>query len=869
MRYFRILSWIVILITAVVPVGSAFAQNDPNFETGFKPFGSYDGGNIDHINMTNGGLNVDIPLISYPQKGTLKLSYTLHYENLGDYSNEVQGYNEGGVRYHYYQDWGGAEKIQHSFRVIQDDVPYLAGADWPQDAYSNVVSTQVVMPDHSMHVMAPTSLDGSTWETVDGTGFRIINDALFDSNGISYSGNYPSSLIPDPNGNQITFAPATGITTDSLGRSIPSPEVYSDYSKCTGQNPITSATIWYLPGVNGGTYPILFCYITLPETDPIGTSNASGRGPAPSYYSNPILLQSVVLLNDNEAWTFQYDTTYGFNDLATITFPTGGTLTYTWTSAPVCKTNEYTFNRSVATRTLNPNDGTPTSQWNYYYSPNSGGYFSGVTVVTDPLGNDTVHTFTDVPVKDSNGNPVGTCSLYEAQTQYYQGLSTSGSAPLKTINTTYTSSEPTFWPLGYDALNVFANSTKTTLGNQQSQVQNDPDNAVTFWSPVIISPGYAVDTIWAQSFTGMHGDTIATREYDYGGALLRTTSTNYIALGTPSYLANNLLKLPSSVQVTGAGPGSYTIYGYDEANRGNPSGARGNRTSVNRLLNTTGGYLTTSYVYSSAGLVTSSKDPNLNQTIYGYDGSCYAGSGPTSITNALNQTTNYCYDSNTGLLISRQDPNDIANNRPGTTYAYDSMSRLASVTYPDQGSDAYTYNISPSSPSFTFTKAIARDSQGSTIFLTETGLMDGVGRLTEKQINSDPSGTVYSDISYDGLGRKYQVWNPTRCFPARRNCGEPTWGFTTYLYDGLSRSCLVAPQDAAAPSSSTCPTTAPMDTVFTTYSSNTTTVTDEAGKQRESETDGLGRLINVWEDPFGLGYQTVYQYDVLGDSGGW
>jgi YD repeat-containing protein len=51
--------------------------------------------------------------------------------------------------------------------------------------------------------------------------------------------------------------------------------------------------------------------------------------------------------------------------------------------------------------------------------------------------------------------------------------------------------------------------------------------------------------------------------------------------------------------------------------------------------------------------------------------------------------------------------------------------------------------------------------------------------------------------------------------------------------------------------------------VSTSYSGNTVTVTDQAGKARKSVTDALGRLTDVYEDPAGLNYQTSYLYDVL------
>ena len=51
--------------------------------------------------------------------------------------------------------------------------------------------------------------------------------------------------------------------------------------------------------------------------------------------------------------------------------------------------------------------------------------------------------------------------------------------------------------------------------------------------------------------------------------------------------------------------------------------------------------------------------------------------------------------------------------------------------------------------------------------------------------------------------------------------------------------------------------------VSTTYSGNTVTVTDQAGKARKSVTDALGRLTEVYEDPAGVNYQTSYLYDAL------
>jgi RHS repeat-associated protein len=51
----------------------------------------------------------------------------------------------------------------------------------------------------------------------------------------------------------------------------------------------------------------------------------------------------------------------------------------------------------------------------------------------------------------------------------------------------------------------------------------------------------------------------------------------------------------------------------------------------------------------------------------------------------------------------------------------------------------------------------------------------------------------------------------------------------------------------------------------TTYAGNTSTIMDEAGNKRKSQTDALGRLTAVWEDPLHLNYETDYLYNILGD----
>ena len=472
---------------------------------------------------------------------------------------------------------------------------------------------------------------------------------------------------------------------------------------------------------------------------------------------------------------------------------------------------------------MNANDGTGPHTWTYTYA--NVAQTTSTTTVTDPLGNNTVHTFSQA------------YGYRETETQIYQLIN--GVQTLqKTVVTAYTLLNGGL-PY-YPSITALPHSVTTTWpNNQETQVQTDYDSQ--------------------NGGTWSYGDLIAKREYAYGtgapGALLRTTTIQYKAFSDSNYLANNLLDLKSSVQITDGGGThrAYTTYGYDAYSPLAPSGIttqhdanppagtyRGNLTSVARWLNTTGGYLTSTIHYFNTGEIQTATDPKLNNITYAYS-SAYAGSLPTTVTNALNQTSTYGYDFNIGKLTSAEDPNNQT-----TSYTYDNMFRLATASYPDGGSASITHQETTFPFSATLTKSIT-----SSLNYVTTNNFDGLGQVSQSQLTSDAPSTTYSVTQYDALGRKGTVYNPTRCNPPTTNCGESTWGSTLYAYDGLSRVTQVTQPDGSISQRS--------------YTGSSTTVTDEAGKKRTSVTDGLGRLINVFEDPSGLNYETVYQYDALDD----
>jgi RHS repeat-associated protein len=109
--------------------------------------------------------------------------------------------------------------------------------------------------------------------------------------------------------------------------------------------------------------------------------------------------------------------------------------------------------------------------------------------------------------------------------------------------------------------------------------------------------------------------------------------------------------------------------------------------------------------------------------------------------------------------------------------------------------------------------------------------MDGLGHPIEKELTTDPEGTIYTATPVDGLGRTYTSSNPYR------SSSDPTYGITTYKYDALGRTVLVIPPDG----------TSSNNNISTQYCGPTTLVTDQAGHWRRSKSDAFGRLVEVDE----------------------
>jgi RHS repeat-associated protein len=880
-----------------VPLG----QVQPNIENGFKSYGSYDSSTIDTVNLGNGGLTLHIPLpFSYPQRGgSLTPSYFLVSTSK---SWQVQDYIPPGESAVYYWNYGPEANSGFFAGEIAGPLgPYLTSTLpltfmrwWEEqiDGSNNVTmwdgGYRIRGWDNAIHELSDVSGGKrNAFESMDTSGYHVVPSppqnfpystptsiTITDRKGNAYKGSMYNDVgsctrtttggiggtttiicqqpviintITDSNGN--VYDQAVSGAVDTLGRALPLQTTSSSSTAgCVSSLPMTGSVLYSYTGPNAAAEQIQACLGNLPIQTNFGQSGVQEFGfhGAP----NPASVIVTLILPNNTKWTFSYNS---YGDVTSIGLPNGGSITYTWKTIPLpnCNGSDAKVSRAVASRTVF--DGTNSYTWKYTWGTYSG---STVTnVVTDPLGNDVVHIFTSL------GGP-SSCTPYEAATKSYTGLSTNGGTLLKEVDTTYSYGGP-----GCD-------NSPCGIGNVVPTIIQTTDypNGVVAAVTKSYDSGYGANE-------PIFGNVTTESDYDWGngtkGSLLRQTTTSYQFQSNSNYLTGNLLDLPASIVVSNAAgyKCSETDYTYDNSSyltaanvteqHGAPPGpVRGNLSSTSRQLSSTPCQQSatwspiTSYTNMyDTGELYKSIDPLNNATTYTYS-STFAGAYPTTVTNALNQATQYNYDFSTGLLTSETD----ANLQP-TTGQYDIVFRPTLISYPDGGSTSYCYTDMGGSAcsksgapySVVTTKAIT-----SSPVLNEvsTVVFDGLGRLSQTQLNSDPDGTDYTLTTYDALGRKSQVYNPTRCSSITTNCEtESTWGYTTTSYDALSRVTSVLEQDNSTVSTS-----------YTAYPC--TTVTDEAGHSRESCVDGLGRMNQVLEDPGTpphLNYATQYVYDALGD----
>jgi RHS repeat-associated protein len=448
---------------------------------------------------------------------------------------------------------------------------------------------------------------------------------------------------------------------------------------------------------------------------------------------------------------------------------------------------------------------------------------------------------------------------------------------------------------------------KWTSGFSVQEIAND--NRVVEERKILDDPSsYSrVDTFYDQSLGDNHhiNNPVQVDEYDLDlTTLKRETKTAYNTTGNfagPGVNNLNILTLVAdqwvydgSDLVNAKAHTSYEYDNYTNDNNNQPLATytdfssipghdptfdpfkmtRANATKVTKMVDASTSI--TSYTrYDVLGNVVSIKDPKTNESSIGYLDDFGDGSNPglntggqstyalpTKITSpAPNlgespQTAYSQYDFKTGLLTGFKDRNGVITQ----TFYNDSFDRPTQIkvalgtTLENHTAMYYAPQTNPfvtlTSNDVLTAKDQASINDGHILSWNHT---DGFGR-TIQGFSHDLQGDIQVATTYDGMGRVKRSTNPYR------NTGESTYGYADTVYDLAGRVTSVTTSDGAV--------------VMTSYLSNSTTVTDQAARQRRSITDGLGRLIRVDEpDPATGSLGTVasptqptsYLYDVLDD----
>ena len=364
---------------------------------------------------------------------------------------------------------------------------------------------------------------------------------------------------------------------------------------------------------------------------------------------------------------------------------------------------------------------------------------------------------------------------------------------------------------------------------------------------------------------GPFNNLIEKDETDWGsgspGAVLRKTMMTYLIDSNAAYTADTVHILDrvtgqNTCDATGAQCAKTTtsydsialtqtsnVVQHDYTGFSASNTLRGNATQISHLLTTNTTWLNTTNTYNDVGNLIQRIDPNQNTTSFSFTDNYYNFT-PTQPTSAY--VTQVTAPSTNGIVHAQRTQYYFNSGLPGTscgenfssgaqcafgltlpqpdytTFSYDRLNRPVTTTHGDSGQTTLTYNETSLPISISGTTAIAAGKN-----LVSTTVYDGLGRIRQTQLNSDPLGTAFTDIAYDALGRHSSVSNPYR------STGDPTYGLTQYQYDGVGRITQTTRQDGSAGRVS--------------YAGNCVTVTDETGKPRKSCSDALGRLIEVDE----------------------
>jgi RHS repeat-associated protein len=686
----------------------------------------------------------------------------------------------------------------------------------------------------------------------DGTRYRIENGLvvwLRDRNGnrlsFTYDGFGRVTMVIDSSNRQVSFSysGANGFAYDLI-----------EYKGFGGQ--IRKIKVWQASlgsvlrsGYTSQTYAQLF-------------PNLNGASSFSNF--NPQRVCAVELPDEVRSYQLRYNS---YGELARVELPTGGAFEYDWSDGNSLS-NEGVIYRRVSERRVYPN-GTVLESKTTFGNPVP----PAVSVAVrgfDSAGTlkaYSAHYFTDNAL-DSLSAEWNTSVSYgnalagrESQVESFDIIN---HTPVlrRRVNQTWSTRSGFAWA-GVDP-RLIEVTTSLSDSNQVSKQTFGYDDAVPFNNQNNVkeyafgngAPGALVREtrttyLTDASYTGttVHLRNLATRVsvYDAAGIERARTVNEFDNYATDA----NHTALLNRANISGLDAAFTTAY----TTRGNVTGTTGYLLVNGAVTGSVAGY----NQFDIAGNAVKVIDGRGNATLLDYD-DCFGGpegnarinSAPlelstpgkssfafvTKVTKPLSLITFSQFDYYMGLPVDSEDENGTVT----SGFYSDTLERPTRIRRAAGSALTNQTSFSYDDANHVVTTTSDLNANNDNI-LTSKLFYDGLGRTTETRQYEGGMNYIARQVQYDFLGRAFKTSNPFRPWQSE----TPVW--TTTGFDALGRVINVITPDNAA--------------VTTSYSGNTVTVTDQAGKSRKSVTDALGRLTDVYEDPGGLSYQTTYSYDLL------
>ncbi len=702
--------------------------------TGTPPLGSFTSG-PDQINLGNLNSHLPIPIFSKPGRG-IPFNYVLSLDSsvwTVTGTHAWQPVDNWG--------WRSATEMATGYLTRQTVIencglsPQFASGDpASSQASPQVVTTKPRFLNFQYHDAFGVihSGFGNTFGGCPGDGITNVYSGtdgqgyVLDTSSAPWKLTTPDGTVFNP---PTGSAAAAGTKTDRNGN-----QITTNGSVFTDTLGMTALTV-----SGGAPSPLVFTYtdpngrpaaVTVSYTSKTVQTNfgCAGITEYPATAAN--LVTSVTLPANGGSYSFDYEPTPGVSGAVTgriqkITLPTGGTITYNYTGG---SNGIECADGSTAGFDRVTSDGTIS-----YSRTGSGNTWTTTVLDASTPRNQTTISFQKTAL--GAGGP----NFYETQRKVNQG--NPGTQLLET-DTCYNG---TVKPC-----------TTNTITLPITEIKK------------YTAPGSSLPSLVDTSLNS-NGLPTEVDEYDFGAnpptGLLRKTLTFYAGLSGISGLPSNIIVEDS----TGAQFSNQT-FTYDEGTPAPTTGvphhvavgtSRGNLTTLKQWITTTAS-LNTTFAYDDTGNMLTSTDSFGNQTQYSYadnfsDPAKNVGTLdyltkttlPSTGTPAVQHITTTQYEANTGLPTVTTDLNGL-----NTTYTYDALLRPLTVSIPGGGQTSLTYN----SPTSTTQTHLITGSQS----VSTTTLLDGLGRVFQQQLTSDPSGTDFVDTTYDGNGMVASVSNPHR-----------------------------------------------------------------------------------------------------------